>query len=68
MTSPKVEVIINPKTGEMEFGVEGVLGGKCTDITEVLTQSNEAVDTQYTHEYEVPDVLPDYISDMSGEE
>jgi hypothetical protein len=65
--SQKVIVVINPKNGTMEFEVEGVLGGKCAEITEALVQSNEHVETQYTQEYEIPDVLPDYINDMSGE-
>ena len=63
--SKKVTVIIDPKSGEVEYQVEGVQGGKCTDITEVLTQSNQALDVQHTHEYHVPDVLPDFIG--SGE-
>ena len=66
--SQKVTVVINPKTGTMEFEVEGVAGGKCTEITDALVQSNEHVETQYTQEYEVPDTLPDYISDMTGEQ
>jgi len=61
--SQKVEVIINPKTGEVEYGVEGVVGGRCTDITDALVSSNQHQDTQYTHEYEVQDVLPDFINE-----
>jgi len=60
--SKKVTVVIDPETNEMEFEVEGVQGGKCTDITEVLTRSNQTLETQHTHEYHVPDVLPDYIN------
>ena len=59
--SKKVTVIIDPQTKERIYEVEGVQGGKCTDITEVLTQSNETLDVQHTEEYNVPDVLPDYI-------
>ena len=62
--SQKVEVVIDPATGEVEYGVEGVQGGKCTDITQVLTQSNQTVESQHTHEYDVPDELPDYITNM----
>jgi hypothetical protein len=65
--SQKVTVVIDPKTGEMTFEVEGVMGGKCTDITNALVRSNDHVDTQYTSEFEVPDVLPDYISNPEGE-
>lgn len=60
--SKKVTVEIDPETNEMTFEVEGVQGGKCTDITQVLTQSNQTLDVQHTHEYHVPDVLPDYIN------
>lgn len=59
--SKQVVVVIDPNTSEMEFEVKGVQGGKCTDITEVLTQSNETLDVQHTEEYNVPDVLPEYI-------
>ena len=65
--SQKVTVVINPKSGEMTFEVEGVQGGKCTDITAALVQSNDKVDSQYTSEFEVPDVLPDYITNPEGE-
>ena len=65
--SQKVTVVINPKSGEVTYEVEGVMGGKCTDITNALVQSNDKVDSQYTSEFEVPDVLPDYISNPEGE-
>lgn len=63
--SKKVTVIIDPANGEVEYQVEGVEGGKCTDITEVLTSSNQTLDEQQTHEYHMPDVLPDFVG--SGE-
>ena len=65
--SQKVTVVINPKNGEMTLEVEGVAGSKCTDITAALVQSNDKVDSQYTSEFEVPDVLPDYINTPEGE-
>jgi hypothetical protein len=67
MPEQKVTVVIDPKTGEMEFEVEGVAGIKCTEITDALVASHEQVDQQFTHEYEVPDTLPDYIHDPVGE-
>ena len=65
--SQKVTVVIDPKSGEMTFEVEGVMGGKCTDITNALVRSNDVKETQYTSEFEVPDVLPDYITNPEGE-
>jgi hypothetical protein len=65
--SQKVTAIIDPKTNEVSYEVEGIQGTSCKDITEAIIQSNQQLDGQHTHEYEVPDVLPDYINDMSGE-
>ena len=59
--SKKVTVIIDPNTNEVEYQVEGIQGGKCTDITEVLTRSNQTLDVQQTAEYHVPDVLPEFL-------
>lgn len=64
----KVTVKINPRNQEVTYEVEGVMGGKCTDITKLLLQDNEEVDTQYTAEYCVPEQLPDYIENIEGEE
>ena len=63
----KITVVINPKTGEATYEVEGVMGAKCTDITNILTQSNEVKELQYTHELEDPEVLPDYITNPTEE-
>lgn len=63
--SKKVTVIIDPDTNEVEYQVEGVQGGKCTNITEVLTRSNQTLDVQHTHEYHNPELLPDFVN--SGE-
>jgi hypothetical protein len=63
----QVTVVIDPNTGEREYQVEGVQGGKCTDITDALVQANQHVDTQLTEEHAEVQELPDYISDMTGE-
>ncbi len=63
----QVTVVIDPKTGEREYQVEGVQGGKCTDITEALVSANQHVDTQLSEEFVEQQELPDYISDMTGE-
>jgi len=61
----QVTVIIDPKTGEREYQVEGVQGSKCTDITEVLIAANDHIETQHTEEYAEAQELPDYIADMT---
>lgn len=65
---PKITVQIDPKTQEMTLEVNGVKGGKCTDITAALVQNNDVVDQQFTEEYHVPEELPDYITDQTDEE
>lgn len=61
--SQKVTVTIDPKTNEVKYEVEGVMGGSCTDITEALLKGNEHMDTQFTEEYCVPEELPDYVQE-----
>jgi Protein of unknown function (DUF2997) len=63
----KVHVTIDPKTGTASFEVEGVAGGKCTDITNALTAGKQILDQQYTSEYCMPEVLPDYIETSTEE-
>jgi len=60
----KVHAIINKKTGQVEFEVEGVVGGRCTDITKVLQQGHEVQEEQYTEEYYTPSEQPAYIEDL----
>ena len=64
----KVIVKINPETQEVTYEVEGVIGSKCTEITNALITTNEEVETQFTSEYCVPEELPDYINNMEGDE
>jgi hypothetical protein len=64
----KVTMIHNPKTGETLFEVDGVVGESCTDITAAIIAGNEQLEQQYTEEYYTPDVMPDYVHDMGGEE
>ena len=64
----KVTVKINPNNQEVTYEVEGVMGGKCTDITQALLANNEEVETQYTEEFCMPETLPDYINNAGGEE
>ena len=63
----KVIVRINPKNEQVTYEINGVMGMKCTDITEALRADNEELETQYTEEYCMPETLPDYINDMGGE-
>lgn len=59
-----INVIINKKTGEVEYEVEGVMGSKCTDITSALQKGHEILEEKYTEEYYVPEVNPAYIQDL----
>lgn len=59
---------INPKTGERTYEIQGVTGESCSDITSLLIENNEQLDHQYTEDYCVPDVLPEYAEDAFGEE
>ena len=60
----EVHIIIDPKTGKMEFEVNGVVGESCTDITQVLTRSHEVEDEQLTEDYYTPNSEPVYVEDL----
>lgn len=60
----KVHAIINKKTGQVEFEVEGIAGGRCTDITKVLQEGHEVQQEQFTEEYYSPSEMPAYIKDL----
>lgn len=59
-----VDIIINPKTGEVEYEVSGVMGKSCTDITEVLTAGHEVEDERLTEEYYEVSEQPAYVEDL----
>jgi Protein of unknown function (DUF2997) len=59
----KVHIIINPKTGQVEFEVEGVMGGACTDITSALTKGHLVQEEKLTEDYFVPSEEPAYVGD-----
>lgn len=60
----KVNVTIDPKTKEVKYEVQGVEGASCSDLTKVLTQSNEVLEYQYTEEFSPQEKLPDYVEEM----
>jgi hypothetical protein len=60
----KIHAIINKKTGQAEFEVEGMPGTRCTDITKLLQQGHEVLEEQYTEEYHVPTEMPAYVDEM----
>jgi hypothetical protein len=58
-----LHIVIDPKTGKVQYEVEGVLGASCTDITAALTKGHLVEDEQLTEDYFVPGSLPAYTSD-----
>lgn len=61
--SKKVHIIINPKTGQVEFEVEGVMGGACTDITKQLTKGHIVQDEQLTEDFYQAQEEPAYVGE-----
>jgi hypothetical protein len=59
----RVHIIINPKTGTVEYEVEGVIGGACTDITSALTKGHQVENEQLTEDYYAPQVEPAYTGE-----
>lgn len=56
----QVHIIINPKTGLVEFEVQGMSGGKCVDITSALAKGHETKAEQLTEEFYEPSELPQF--------
>lgn len=59
--SMTLHAIINPDTGEVEFEVEGIAGGRCKDITELLAKGHEVMKEQLTEDFYKCSTLPDYV-------
>lgn len=59
----KVQITINPKTGQVEFEIEGVAGSACTDITAALVKGHIVQDEKLTEDYYIPQEEPAYVGD-----
>ena len=61
----RIEIVINPKTGTVEFEVSGMPGTGCTDITEALAKAmgGRVLDEQLTQEYYTSQDLPAYTGE-----
>lgn len=59
----KVQISINPKTGQVEFEIEGVAGSSCTDITSALAKGHVIQDERLTEDYYTPAEEPAYVGD-----
>ena len=60
MNKQEVLITIDPKTQEVSYEVKGVMGGKCTDITQALTKGNKVKEQQFTEEYLKRNEMPVY--------
>ena len=54
----KINVTINPKTGEISYDLEGFSGTGCTDISELLARGDEQKDQSLKAEYFDKQVQP----------
>jgi hypothetical protein len=59
----KIIATFNPKSGEVSYSVEGIMGPECKSITELLTQGLEVLEEKETEEFYVVDE-PAYVEDM----
>jgi hypothetical protein len=62
--SKKVHIIIDPKSGRVEFEVEGVVGGACTDITNALVKGHLVEESELTEDYYTPQESPNFVEDL----
>jgi len=60
----EIYIVIDPKTGKVEYEVNGVVGESCTDITNVLARGHEVEEERLTEEYYTPAEEPAYIGDL----
>lgn len=56
-------MVLDTKTSEVTFEVQGIEGTKCTEITEALTLGSEVQDEGFTAEYCMEE-SPDYVEDQ----
>lgn len=61
---PKVEVIINPKDGTIQYELEGFEGNSCDEITRRIRENNEELEYQQTSEWCEEQELPAYNEEM----
>ena len=59
-----LHVVIDKKTGQATFEVEGEAGTKCTDLTTALQKGHDVLDERYTEEYQVFSENPAYVEDL----
>ena len=60
----KVHIIIDPKTGKVEFEVEGVVGSGYTDITNALVKGHLVEESELTEDFFIPQESPNFVEDL----
>jgi hypothetical protein len=60
---PTLHIVVNPKTGEVQFEVEGMMGTGCTDLTAALTQGHAVQEERLTEDYYAPQEEPAYTGE-----
>ena len=66
--SKEVRIRINPKTCEIEYEINGVVGPSCTDLTDQLTQGDDILEQKHTDGYYIPLPVPEYIQESDESE
>lgn len=65
MSGPKsVQICIDPKTGKVEYEVQGVVGGACTDITNALVKGHLVEEEELTEDFYTPQEEPQFVEDL----
>lgn len=58
---PRIDIIIDPKTGAVSYEISGVPGTQCTDLTAILTKGQRIKEEQLTAEYYKAQEEPAYV-------
>lgn len=64
MEQQRVIIIINPKTQDVTFEIDGVQGSTCKDITEVLMRGMTVKEQKDKIEFTEINRMPAYIDDL----
>ena len=60
----KVTVLIDPRTGEATYDVNGIMGSSCKTITDLLQQNQELLEEKEKEEMVNEEFLPEYLDSL----
>ena len=60
----RVVVTINPRTSEVSYDVDGIIGTSCKTITDLLQQNQELLEEREKESFAQVEELPEYLENL----